>query len=251
MKTADLRRIAVLRNDRLGDLVCTLPLFEALRQGCPACAHHGHRQPADGPAFGSSSARRRGALGRQKDADGRTGRDAGAPAARRDSAGPLHGPQRAGRAAGAGADPRDARPALVSAALRHTPVLCFAAPSAAARSRLRPGFCPSAGNRLFAPARPGPTCTSTRATATRSTIRSSSRLGSEGPLFAVHPGGLGSVFNWPLENYLETVERLAAVGRVIMTPGPADREATDWIVTRLAPEIRKRLLVIPDLGVAG
>ena len=35
MKTAKIRRIAVLRNDRLGDLVCTLPVFEALRQHCP------------------------------------------------------------------------------------------------------------------------------------------------------------------------------------------------------------------------
>ncbi len=76
------------------------------------------------------------------------------------------------------------------------------------------------------------------------------RLGSEGPLFAVHPGGSGSVFNWPLENYLQTVERLAAVGRVIMAPGPADREGTDRIVTRLTPDARNRLLVMTDLDVA-
>ena len=35
MNLGNLRRIAVLRNDRFGDLVCTLPVFEALRLGCP------------------------------------------------------------------------------------------------------------------------------------------------------------------------------------------------------------------------
>ncbi len=35
MKPGDIRRIAVFRNDRLGDLVCTLPVFEALRLGLP------------------------------------------------------------------------------------------------------------------------------------------------------------------------------------------------------------------------
>jgi ADP-heptose:LPS heptosyltransferase len=77
--------------------------------------------------------------------------------------------------------------------------------------------------------------------------RIDAQIGSEGPLFAVHPGSRKSAFNWPVENYFQTVERLAAVGRVILTGSTPDREHTEWIESRLTPALRERVMPITDL----
>ena len=73
------------------------------------------------------------------------------------------------------------------------------------------------------------------------------KIGGEGPLFAVHPGSRKSAFNWPVENYFQAIERLAAVGRVVLTGSAPDREHLDWIESRLTPALRERVMPITDL----
>ncbi|MEX2114524.1 MAG: glycosyltransferase family 9 protein [Pirellulales bacterium] len=48
-------------------------------------------------------------------------------------------------------------------------------------------------------------------------------LGSNGPLFGVHPGNGASAFNWPMEHYVELIHRLAGHGRVMITGSAAER----------------------------
>ena len=50
------------------------------------------------------------------------------------------------------------------------------------------------------------------------------RLGDQGPLLAVHPGNRKSAYNWPVENYFEIIKRLAGVGRVLITGTEYDRK---------------------------
>jgi ADP-heptose:LPS heptosyltransferase len=73
------------------------------------------------------------------------------------------------------------------------------------------------------------------------------RIGSEGPLFGVHPGSRASAYNWPVERYLQTIARLAAVGRVIITGSEHDRERLDWINSRLDPALTGRVMTITGL----
>jgi lipopolysaccharide heptosyltransferase II len=50
--------------------------------------------------------------------------------------------------------------------------------------------------------------------------RIGAELGQEGPLFGVHPGNKNSAFNWPLEHYLRLAAELSRHGRVMITGGP-------------------------------
>ena len=54
-------------------------------------------------------------------------------------------------------------------------------------------------------------------------------LGGEGPLFGVHPGNGNSAYNWPIGNYVELINRLALRGRVMVTGSAAERQLLDWI----------------------
>jgi ADP-heptose:LPS heptosyltransferase len=47
-------------------------------------------------------------------------------------------------------------------------------------------------------------------------------LGGQGPLLGVHPGSYGSTYNWPLPRYAELIARLAEQGRVVVTGGPGE-----------------------------
>lgn len=47
-------------------------------------------------------------------------------------------------------------------------------------------------------------------------------LGGDGPLLGVHPGNFQSAYNWPLSRYAELVSRLAEHGRVMVTGGPSE-----------------------------
>ncbi len=66
-------------------------------------------------------------------------------------------------------------------------------------------------------------------------------LGSHGPLFGVHPGSYGSTYNWPQQRYGELVRRLAAQGRVAITGGPGEesllRELRDAVPAPLAARV--------------
>ena len=249
MKTAELRRIAVLRNDRLGDLVCTLPLFEALRHGCPAAHITAMVSPATAGLLNHHPHVDEVLSADKRMPTGELARMIGA--GRYDAILLTHCTGRNALAA-----LRARVPIRVTHARRWFRLLCGTHRFYVSRRRPplhEADFALAFAHRLgiaFSRQQARPYLHVDPGHRDQIEHKIVERLGTDGPLFAVHPGGLGSVFNWPLENYLETVRRLAAVGRVIMTPGPADRESVDWIVTRLAPEIRKRVLVIPDLGVA-
>ena len=72
-------------------------------------------------------------------------------------------------------------------------------------------------------------------------------LGDRGPLFATQPGSRGTSLNWPIENYFQLIERLSTVGRVLVTGSVFDRERLDWILGRLTPALRERVMLMTDL----
>ncbi|HEV3138174.1 MAG TPA: glycosyltransferase family 9 protein, partial [Pirellulales bacterium] len=60
------------------------------------------------------------------------------------------------------------------------------------------------------------------ATRLRVAERIGRELGPNGPLFGVHPGSKQSAFNWPSGHYSDLVCRLAKYGRVMVTGSPAE-----------------------------
>jgi ADP-heptose:LPS heptosyltransferase len=75
-------------------------------------------------------------------------------------------------------------------------------------------------------------------------------LGTTGPLFGVHPGNSHSAYNWPPERYAELVGCLAHHGRVIVTGGPNERGLLEQI-RRAAPVSRpERVEYVSDLSLA-
>lgn len=65
--------------------------------------------------------------------------------------------------------------------------------------------------------------------------------GCAGPLFGIHPGSRGSAPNWPIERYAELANRLAEFGRVIVTGGRAEQPLLDRLAGHLLPERRERI----------
>jgi ADP-heptose:LPS heptosyltransferase len=85
------------------------------------------------------------------------------------------------------------------------------------------------------------------ATQERIAVRIRRELGAGGPLFAVHPGNGGSAYNWPLGHYVELINRLARQARVLLTGGPAERPLLESIRGRLARLTENRVAVLTDL----
>ncbi|HEY2893641.1 MAG TPA: glycosyltransferase family 9 protein [Pirellulales bacterium] len=73
-------------------------------------------------------------------------------------------------------------------------------------------------------------------------------LGTAGPLFGVHPLNSHSAYNWPLSRYMELVARLAQVGRVVVTGHAKERRSLDQIRSQLPTDVRKRVLFLCDLS---
>jgi ADP-heptose:LPS heptosyltransferase len=73
-------------------------------------------------------------------------------------------------------------------------------------------------------------------------------LGTTGPLFGVHPGNGASAFNWPIGRYVELIDRLAMHGRVMVTGGAGERELLDSIRGRLAHLRCSRIGYYSDLS---
>jgi ADP-heptose:LPS heptosyltransferase len=71
--------------------------------------------------------------------------------------------------------------------------------------------------------------------------RIAGELGTAGPLFGVHPGDKGSAYNWPASHYAELAIRLARVGRVIITGKQLERPLLEQIRSQLSDETRKRV----------
>jgi lipopolysaccharide heptosyltransferase II len=73
-------------------------------------------------------------------------------------------------------------------------------------------------------------------------------LGSTGPLFGVHPGNKNSAYNWPVSFYAELIARLAAHGRVVLTGSPEERPLLESLVAELDGRQRGRVLQLTDLS---
>ena len=72
-------------------------------------------------------------------------------------------------------------------------------------------------------------------------------LGQHGPLVGVHPGGRGSAYYWPTENFAQLVARLAQRSRVIVTGTPAERTQLETIAAAVAPPVARRVALWDDL----
>jgi len=69
------------------------------------------------------------------------------------------------------------------------------------------------------------------------------------PIFGVHPGNLKSAYNWPVSHYAALVARLAQHGGVMLTGSPAERPLLESIRNHLDDERRERVVLYADLSV--
>ncbi len=66
-------------------------------------------------------------------------------------------------------------------------------------------------------------------------------LGHNGPLFGIHPGNKNSAYNWPADHYAELACRLAKYGRVMVTGSPAEGRLLESIRGQLTDAARSRV----------
>ena len=77
--------------------------------------------------------------------------------------------------------------------------------------------------------------------------RITAELGAAGPLFGVHPGNGGSAYNWPQGRYIELINRLARHGRVMVTGVADELPMLEAIRRRLARLTESRVGFYTDL----
>ena len=73
-------------------------------------------------------------------------------------------------------------------------------------------------------------------------------LGAAGPLFGVHPGNKQSAYNWSPARYRELIERLSAYGRVMITGSGPETTLLAAIVRELPSAALPRVAVYFDLS---
>jgi ADP-heptose:LPS heptosyltransferase len=246
MNLEKIKRIAVVRNNHIGDLVCTLPAFEALRQGMP----HAHITAIVNPISAPL-------LNNHPHVDDVKFDD------ELDPVDQLAGILRQGRfdavlvlwcsRRNAYAAFKARVPIRVTHGRRWVQALCGT--HRCYLSRKKPPYHESAFILSFIQ-RLGIPFTLEQARpylyvdpAERAKIeeRITRQIGADGPLFAVHPGSRKSAYNWPVENYYQLAERLATVGRVIVTGAQPDHVELGYFESRLTPALRKRVMLIADL----
>ena len=71
----------------------------------------------------------------------------------------------------------------------------------------------------------------------------------DGPVFGVHPGNLKSAYNWPVSHYSALVGRLAQHGGVMLTGSAAERPLLESIRNQLENKRRERVRLYSDLNV--
>ncbi len=86
-----------------------------------------------------------------------------------------------------------------------------------------------------------PRLTIDSATQKRVRDRVQCELGDRGPLFGVHPGNQNSAYNWPQKCYAELIGRLARYGRVMVTGSPSERPLLQSIRGQLAEPTAGRI----------
>ena len=246
MNLKKIKRIALVRNSHMGDLVCSLPAFEALRQGLPQAHITAIANDVSAPL-----------LDHHPDVDEVLLDDENDPPEH------LTALLRAGKfdavlvafcsRRNSWAALRAGVPIRVTHGRRWFQALCGT--HRTYQSRKKPpyheaAFILSFVQRLGIPftlADARPQLHVDPAERAKIEDRVVAALGFEGPIFAVHPGSRGSAFNWPIENYFQLIERLSTVGRVLLTGNHFDRQRLDWIESRLTPALRGRVLPLTDL----
>jgi heptosyltransferase-2 len=73
-------------------------------------------------------------------------------------------------------------------------------------------------------------------------------LGGDGPLFGVHPGNFSSAFNWPLKHYIELTRALCRHGRVMLTGGPKEAGLLEEVRSALADVPQGRIAYYHDFS---
>jgi ADP-heptose:LPS heptosyltransferase len=95
---------------------------------------------------------------------------------------------------------------------------------------------------------PAPRLAIDAAASSRVAERIQRELGSEGPLFGVHPGNKNSAYNWPASQYAQLVGRLAEHGRVMITGGPDERALLETVSHNVSAANRRRVGIYSDLS---
>ena len=84
--------------------------------------------------------------------------------------------------------------------------------------------------------------------ATRAQVRTriEQQLGTSGPLFAINPSHFRGAYSWPSEQFAQLAAELTQVGRVLVTMGPMETEFAAKFGALLPPDIRSRVAIITD-----
>jgi heptosyltransferase-2 len=249
-----LQRILLVRNDRIGDLVLTLPAFEAVRRNWPRASLTALVGQSTAPLLA-----------------GHPSIDELLVDSHSDNAWQLGRRLRAMRFDVALVFNTSTRNCLAvwSAGIRRR--VCWAYKpwgwlSATHRVALRRSHPPvheaefalAFVRRLGAAARLAeltPRLEISPATRERIFARITRTLGTSGPLFGVHPGSKNSAYNWPAPRYAQLVCQLAGLGRVMVTGTPKEQPILDLIRRRLTAPLESRVgffsdLTLPELAAA-
>ena len=243
-KHDDLRRILLVRTDRIGDLVLTMPAFEAVRRQWPGAHLAAMVSPYAAPLLAGAS-----------------GIDELIVADRKEKPRALAARLRAMRFDAALLFSTNSRNCLAAWLAGIPRRVCWAyKPIGLATGNRRvvvrrshppiheSDFALAFVRRLGGNTELGdflPKLEIDAATRQRVAARIEQELGQRGPLFGVHPGNNHSAYNWPPAYYAQLVGRLAAHGRVMVTGSPTERTLLDWIGGQL-PAVRNRVAFYSD-----
>jgi ADP-heptose:LPS heptosyltransferase len=235
-----LRRILLVRNDRIGDLVLTQPAFEAVRRAWPQAHVAALVSPYAGPLLAGSHAIDELLIDDPADSAGQLAR--------------RLKPMRFDAAVVFNSNTRNCLAVWLSGIGQR---VCWAFKGVGflfgnrrvALHRSHPPvheaeFALTFARRLGATAQLAelaPRLEIDAATKKRVAQRIERELGTSGPLFGVHPGSKNSAFNWPADHYAELVGRLAQSGRVMVTGSAAEEPLMKVIRLRLSDAIRRRV----------
>jgi len=75
-------------------------------------------------------------------------------------------------------------------------------------------------------------------------------LGTRGPLFGIHPGSKNSAYNWPIANYARLAESLSSHGRVVISGSPAEAGLLEQLHSQLSLKARSRVALCTNWSLA-
>ncbi len=75
-------------------------------------------------------------------------------------------------------------------------------------------------------------------------------VGNGGPLFGVHPGNYSSAWNWPAERYLQLISQLAMHAAVVVTGGPGEEGLLAQLEAGLPPNLAHRTVFYQDFDLS-